>query len=690
MAISPIGVITEFKFEIGAALLGTQSLTTAVDGLNSSVDQAINSTANLGLAFAANLGFGGGSLLGLASTAIQTSEAFDDVSRSFSTIISANKDKLTGTIETFNDRLGTSAVIIKDIVKDARTFGLDEKSLLNTTKLMSATLAPKGLVGKNFEGARNISRDLLKAAPLLGVDPTMVEGQLLRLIGGQASMGDTLFRRLSAETKSFQPFNQKGGAKSFNILPVQKRLQILQKGLGQFTNDTEVLADRMNSLNNQFIIFKQIVRGVDGILRPIGEVIKKPLVRMMADVNNILDTTGRRIAINFATIFEDMLSSPRSLLTTMIQLKYAGEDLNRTSSALGRAGIVGGITFMLNKFLGLPKVFIGISSGISILGSVLEKMSSGIVPDFVKNIIGLGTKIAAGASFVGLILAKFGLLMPAFALLAAAFKVVILPAMALFAVMQLISRAIAIQRLKDAALIPSLLEKTSLAFSEMVTAGREIMGVVMAFVDSIASAIAPMFSAQASANGFILMLNALKVSLDFVRDTVLITGATFHGLANFLAAGFHEATGRFTDGMFNFMFTVMDVIGTVFTNIPTVIRQMAAGTDFLDVDINGTAIGQMMAGGGDMLSASLDTITNSFDDGFNQFLEKAIKPTGEGGQAFVQQTTNINGDIKITNEFKEQQEPDRVAFTIKDQLLRAAQNPTAAFGQSISNGLVGR
>lgn len=160
MAITPMSVLTEFKFEIGSALLATDTLTGKVDGLTDSIDGMLAKTQNLGISFAANLGFGGG-FIGLAANAIRASEAFDEVSRGFSTILSSNKENFTGTIDTFNDRLMTSGVIIRDLVKDARKFGIDEKSLIESTKLMGAALAPKGLAGKNFE----VPRELLKKPP---------------------------------------------------------------------------------------------------------------------------------------------------------------------------------------------------------------------------------------------------------------------------------------------------------------------------------------------------------------------------------------------------------------------------------------------------------------------------------------------------------------------------------------------
>jgi hypothetical protein len=83
---------------------------------------------------------------------------------------------------------------------------------------------------------------------------------------------------------------------------------------------------------------------------------------------------------------------------------------------------------------------------------------------------------------------------------------------------------------------------------------------------------------------------------------------------------------------------------------------------------NGAAIGDAFSGGVDMMLAELfPKIAAKIDD----------------GSATPQQTVNIS-KIEIKNDFKEMLEPDRVAFTIKDQILKAARNSTSARGNGFS------
>ena len=59
------------------------------------------------------------------------------------------------------------------------------------------------------------------------------------------------------------------------------------------------------------------------------------------------------------------------------------------------------------------------------------------------------------------------------------------------------------------------------------------------------------------------------------------------------------------------------------------------------------------------------------------------KAAGAARSAPVAQnhTTNIHGGVKIVQEFKDNAEPDRVAFGVKDVFEKLARNPT-----SVKNG----
>jgi hypothetical protein len=160
-------------------------------------------------------------------------------------------EHLTGSIGTFQERMATSASIMEKINKLAQEFSLPSGDLLDMSKLLAATLVPKGLAGTNFGTAIDISRNFLKAAPTLGVDPGLAKGQLLDAIQGRASMGDTLFQRLMNETAAFKPFNKQGGPQAFNALPAPERVKLVGLALKQFASDMDVLKGNAMSLSGE-------------------------------------------------------------------------------------------------------------------------------------------------------------------------------------------------------------------------------------------------------------------------------------------------------------------------------------------------------------------------------------------------------------------------------------------------------
>lgn len=71
-------------------------------------------------------------------------------------------------------------------------------------------------------------------------------------------------------------------------------------------------------------------------------------------------------------------------------------------------------------------------------------------------------------------------------------------------------------------------------------------------------------------------------------------------------------------------------------------------------------------------------------DGYNLIWDKFHKKMGDvDNNAVATSVVNI-GNVTIQNQFKEQMEPDRIAFALKEQLLKTANNPTQARGVSMN------
>ena len=130
------------------------------------------------------------------------------------------------------------------------------------------------------------------------------------------------------------------------------------------------------------------------------------------------------------------------------------------------------------------------------------------------------------------------------------------------------------------------------------------------------------------------------------------------------------------------------VLGFVFRIVADAMEQMAREAALFQAIIEASMVavayafdrimhGQFRNLGADMWS------TFKFDvkDAFQKNLEMLKNPDSNMTASMV---TNI-GSVSIQNSFKEQLEPDRIAFTIRDQLLSASRNRTSASGQVMRN-----
>ena len=152
-----------------------------------------------------------------------------------------------------------------------------------------------------------------------------------------------------------------------------------------------------------------------------------------------------------------------------------------------------------------------------------------------------------------------------------------------------------------------------------------VFGPAVEFFDGIAKTIAPLFQVS-------VYLNYVVDAFEFLNDVLVTIFGTIRG--------FIFAIGQVVNNLSS---------GKIFGAFEGVTDQFRAGTD----------------------------------DFFDQFLARTQNQNGELSTAG--NVTNI-GKVEIRNEFKEKLEPDRIAFTLKDQLLKVAQNPTQANGKSFAGG----
>jgi hypothetical protein len=606
-------VLTDFKFEIGSALLGTKQLQGAVGNLSSAADDALISFQKLGAGIAFNMGLGSGGILSIIKVAVQSADKFQQSQLSFANLISANQEHLVGPIDTFNQRLAVSSKIMSDIAKQAQEFALPTGPMVEMTKTLAAILTPKGLAGNNFSTAIDMSKNLLKSAPNLGIDPNEVQGQLLRAIEGGASLGDTLFRRLASETSAFReiPGGSKGGSKAFNALDAAKRVDILGRALAQFASDTDVLSGRVNTISGQLQRLAQLVSPLEyvtNIFRPLGEVLVPLIVETIKQLADMLDKHGRILVKNISFFIKEFVKTPEQIATNLLQLRQVSNDVGQTKSLLN---IVAGLTIVGHalRFFGLQA-----AATSALMGGA----------SFAWRMLVAGLRFAMPLLARGLIL-----LAPLLVILG---KVVLIMA-AIFAVMQLFSRAMAIAQVDDAKEMPRITAE----FTRNMALFRQVMentfGWLFRIFDSVADAISPLFR--------------LSYWLDFLNET-------FYAVIYLVS-------------LLNSAFMGLQAAITAF-------MQSFTSFEFLSDPLS-------------MFSKMGEAFNAQFEDSMRRNL---LLPDERNTENNAVQMQNINiGKVEIRNDFKENQEPDRIAFTIKEQLLKAALNPSQSRGRSLAGGIVG-
>jgi hypothetical protein len=573
-------VVSEFKFEVGGALLGTNQLQGAVEGLSGAVDQAVLSFQKMSLGLVAQFMTGpGGGILGILGAAISSSDEF--------TKSQINLANAMGTgAGTFAERMKIAEEKMMKMNQLATEFGLPGKSLVDMTKILLPAINTKMGGSGAIDTATDLSRNFLKSAPTLGIDPSDATGQLQRAVLGFTDMGDTLFRVLTADTKSMNEFV--GNAKKFNALPMAQRVQKLTEAFGQFSKDTGALTARINTASGQLDILKGQLSGIFSVMRPLGEIVIPLVVDALKRVNDLIKNSFTKIIDHLTFAIKPFVGDLERFLATMLQLRELRKNLDFAKDVFQISGVL--------LLLRAAMTFFGVTlaSLLAPLGGVAALLS-GIVAIAMRALVFLWPFVAALAAVAVQMLMLSGLIL---------------------LVSQIFERAAAIVKIRLAPVFADWAVK-------LAEIGETFMRIMGVFDDGV----------QVLAE-----LLAISPIVDFVVKG--ITSAI--DLLGWLVTKIGQAIMGF-QGIF---FAIMQFLEEV--------------TSFF---------------GGKGFKAG--KIGEAFDAGTEDMFNKIFaRPQKEGGMTAA--NTVVNMDVKMQNNFKEMMEPDRVAFTIKDQLLKASQNKTTA------------
>lgn len=632
MSINAFTVVSEFKFDVAGAVLGTDQLTKKVDVLDQTVQNALGSVKALGIGFIANFSGANAGILGVLGNAIGMSDKFTQSQLSFVQIIDSNMAHLEGTINGINQQMMTSSKIMKDIGNDARKFGLDPDQLLGMTKTLSAMLVPKGLAGENFGDARGMSRNLLKSAPNLGIDPSMVQGQLLRAIEGSASMGDTLFRRLITEAP--EPFKAEKikDAKGFNALDATKRFNMLNDALGKFANNATINAARANTLSGSIQSMSGLFRSFNSVLKPLGDVLMPLIVQTMQLLIKFIDNQGREILKAVSRFIKPMIEGPEEMIMNFMSLDRLAGDIAKSAGVVSLIvtlthfqeimHAMKGIPVLTNLVAPLQKLF-DFAMNFPIIGKVLKGF---------MGIFELGPITSAGSLIKGILLT--------IGRMAGVFGILLIPIMGL-------SRAINRIKLDNLKWIGDNMASVI----DMFTSLKNSISIFFSPIMDMIEGWGELFY---SIIGGTTLLDGLKGVLESVTGTVASLANTFLEMYASLRGIIAGITG---------------VVSQMVTNISALYNNLMSG-NFSDLGAGTNSVFEdFMANGAEEF---LKTV--------NKYRVPTLTAEGEDNAKVVNMVNNY--DVTMNNAFKEVLEPDRIAFTIQDQLEKASQNRKSAKGFS--------
>lgn len=589
-------VLTEFRFDIGHAVAGSQTLQSEVGKISDAADQALGSFQRMGMGIVAQMGLGSGGVLGFFLKAVQASDKFYQSQLKLSNIMMSNQ-LFTGE-NAFERSMVASESALNRMAKAAREFSLPATDLVGLASQIGAVLTVKKLDDSSLSKSTDLSRQFLKSAPILGVDPGLATQQLVGAISGRAEMGSTLVQRLVDETGSMKGFSGQGGLKKFNALEPAKRLDVLTKALAQFSSNVKVTESIAKSMSGQMRRLNDNLLSMFSILKPIGNALMEPIKRTLNNINNVIETHGAELSKNIAVMIQRVFEDPKKLIINLMQMRELQGDVKKAGGVLSLIAIFQGLNFVLGLL------------GVRLTGFIVPALKS------------LGT----GLIFIGRNL---------FAILPLLFRVgsfiatkVFFPLMALTMVFQTLSRAIA---------------KAKVAAFGWWTANAEKFAYV---VGRMQKAISLIFAPFTMIIEFFSDLIAMPVEWFFKGELLL-------DLLNWFAETLEEVA-----------MVVITVLGIIQGAMYAVLESILA---IKNMEFKG--IGKR--------------VEMAFMDGFGDFTKKYYKRFGGGDSenAVSQKITNID-KIEINNQFKEQMEPDRIAFTMRDQFMKAAASPSQARGRS--------
>lgn len=247
-----------------------------------------------------------------------------------------------------------------------------------------------------------------------------------------------------------------------------------------------------------------------------------------------------------------------------------------------------------------------------------------------------------------------------------------------------------------------------MSFSFIVTGAVRVVGMLITGLTTLVGWLGGFWAVL---NGIVVVIStilaplvALMLVFQILSRVSAMVQAEFGAALAYLAPIISDISARFTAiwGVFQEGMNVIAAVITAF--IPTtIIVEKAVGL----MDILSQALGMAVAGFQGLAFAILEFVNQikslvtgggfdatkigtSYNAGVDQMLQRIFGFKGEDSALPTSSPVTNIGKLEINQDFKQQQEPDRIAFTVADTLMKLARNPTQAANGGFATSGVGR
>lgn len=626
IAVEGFKVVTEFVFNADRALNVAESLNKQVDKLSSAADNAVNSVARMGISYAMTFSGASGGILGILGNAIKSSDKFRSTQIELANTMVSNQMTIAGSVITFNEALIQSDLIMGKIVKKSRDFGLSPDAFTSQVKFFNNMLAPKGLAGTNLSESIEIARVSMKAAPALGVSNEQAISGILSGISGQLSRNTQFGTRLFMESgKSIEDATGIKNLKEFNKAKPEKRIRALIVGLDKLAGSADAVNARADTLGSRLMQMRDVFTGVGSILKPLGDVVM-PLIKESLDMAiGFLKNEGAEIVKQMAIFIKGFMKGPKEMLLDLLQIKRLSSDFG-TAIGIGSMALMIAHASELITFLNGFAMTKGLAGFVTGIGALVTKIP--LIGPMLSGVVSSFTKMFSlnlSGGLMSSVMSIGGVMLR----MAGFVGILLIP-------LQGLSRAIERIKMENLLDLGSLLPKVGEWMNTLKSSFMLLVSPITDMIDGWSElfySLIRMLPFMGRGNGGLIWI--IDSLVDVVRTLSIVFGALW-GTIKGIIGGISAVMGSMAGGKFT-----------------------GLGEDFKE----------------------------AFTGEFAKTMDKIRTPTlGPDGSAGKTVTNYVNQDIKMNNSFKEVLQPDRIAFTIKEQLEKASRNKTGGGGTILNAG----